>query len=77
LEVLYIGKASMNHGLGYRLSSYCGYGENKICKLKHPWVEQPRFVYTVAMPQESRFEAPALEEYLIGKIPTANNKAGT
>lgn len=76
LEVLYIGKASMSHGLGYRLSSYCSYGENKSCKLNHKWIGRPRYIFTVAMPMETKFEAPGLEEYLIGKIPTDNNKAG-
>ena len=46
LEVLYIGKASMNHGLGYRLGSYCSYGVNRTCKLKHPWEGKPRYIYT-------------------------------
>ena len=77
LEVLYIGKASMNHAIGYRLGSYCKYGENRECKLKHMWSGKPKFIYTVAVPDKTKFEAPALEEYLIGKIPTSNNKVGT
>ena len=76
-EVLYIGKASMNHAIGYRLSSYCNYGKERECKLKHPWKGSPRFIFTVAVPDKTKFEAPALEEYLIGNIPTDNNKAGT
>lgn len=77
LEVLYIGKASMNHGLGYRLSNYCIYGDNKDCKLKHKWNGNPKYIVTVAVPSDSKFEAPSLEEYLIAKISTSNNKAGT
>jgi len=78
LEVLYIGKASMNHGIGYRLSNYCSYEEGtKKCKLNDTWDGKPRYVYTVAVPSGSKFEAPALEEYLIGEIKTSNNKAGT
>jgi hypothetical protein len=76
LEILYIGKASMNHGLGYRLGTYCGYDENRNCKLIHEWKGEPRYIYTVAMPKDSKFEAPALEEYLISRISTPNNKAG-
>lgn len=77
LEVLYIGKASMNHAIGYRLGSYCTYGEHKECKLKHTWAGEPRYIYTVSVPGKTRFEAPALEEYLIGEVPTSNNTAGT
>ena len=77
LEVLYIGKASMNHGIGYRLSSYCSYVEGtKKCKLNDEWEGKPRYVYSVAVPDQTKFEAPALEEYLIKEIQTANNKAG-
>jgi len=77
LEILYIGKASNNNGLGYRIDSYVSYDKNRDCKLNDQWKGEPRFVFIFAVPSDSRFEAPALEEYLISKIRTRNNKIGT
>lgn len=76
LEVLYIGKASMNHGLGWRLSAHCSGGKNKPCKLTDKWKGEPRYVAIIAVPDSSKFEAPALEEFLVINCPTANNKVG-
>ena len=71
LNLLYVGKASMNNSLGARLASYFAYdSDGKTCKVKHGdnWSQKPHFVITVAVPRESSFEAPALEEYLIGQF---------
>lgn len=77
LNVVYIGKSSMNSFLGARLSSYCGYGEEKICELKHStWTIQPRYVWTVGVADDLSFEAPALEEYLIMRLKPVDNVAG-
>lgn len=76
-EVLYIGKASMNHDLGSRVGSYCQYDKDgETCKLKHQWEGEPRYVSFYAVPEKTRFEAPSLEEYLISEISTKNNRAG-
>lgn len=70
LEVAYIGKS--NH-FGYRLSNYFAY-DNKKCKAKHTWITIPRFVVTIAVPDNSRFECTSLEEFLLSKIVTTDNK---
>ncbi len=71
LELLYVGKASMNRNLGQRLYEYFGGGS--VCLPRDPWPEPPRFVITIAVPEAMPFEAPALEEYLIGTLrPTYN-----
>lgn len=79
LSIFYIGKASMRNGLGYRLNSYCTYADKtkERCKLKKSWRESDvRYLVTIAMPQETRFEAAALEEYLLSKIKTSVNVNG-
>ncbi len=77
LNVVYIGKSSMSSFLGARLSSYCGYDEEKRCKLKHTgWTVLPRYVWTVGVPSELAFEAPALEEFLITKLKPTDNVTG-
>lgn len=70
LEVVYIGKS--NH-FGYRFGSYFGYNENKKCKAKQTWKTNPRFVITIAVPDESKFENTALEEFLLSKVITTDN----
>lgn len=76
--LVYIGKSSMNSSVGFRLSSYFGFDENWKCRLKHPqsWIGKPRYVTTIGMDPEFCFEAPALEEYLIARLPTTDNRAG-
>lgn len=78
LEILYIGKTSMNSFLGARLATYCGYAEDNTCRLKHTgWTVEPRYVLTVGVPDDMPFEAPALEECLISKLKPLDNKSGT
>jgi len=78
-RILYIGKASMEK-LGCRLGSYFKYGEdNKSCKVVGEWSQQPKYVLTIAVPNDIEnkydmpFEAAALEEFLLkefkGKLP--------
>jgi hypothetical protein len=78
LEVLYIGKASMHNTLGARLGMYVQYDADKKCELRHSslWKGAPRYVFVIAVPEDSRFEAASLEEYLIGQIPTSDNTNG-
>lgn len=78
LHLVYIGKASMNSSIAIRLSSYFVFDSDKKCKIKHPksWEGQPRYVATVPLPDELRFEASALEEYLIATLSTTDNTAG-
>lgn len=78
LRISYIGKASMNSWLAARLSTYFKFGPNKCCELKYPdaWILKPKYVVVIPMDESHKFEAPALEEYLIGKLHPADNKAG-
>ncbi len=80
MVLLYVGKASMGSCIGSRLGSYFAYASDReTCRLKHEWKKgQPRYVITVAVPDDSPFEAPALEEYLIAAFGnTLENKVGT
>ena len=70
LEVVYIGKSNQ---FGYRFGSYFGYDENKKCKLKNNWKSNPRFVITIAVPDDSKFECTSLEEYLLINFETSDN----
>ena len=78
-SMVYVGKASMNSAIAVRLSSHFVFDDQRNCRIKHPqsWKGEPRYVATVAMKHEYRFEAPALEEYLIAKLRTTDNKAGS
>ncbi|EDZ65766.1 hypothetical protein NOC27_2446 [Nitrosococcus oceani AFC27] len=75
-EVIYVGKASLRNSLGARISSYCGYGADRECRFYGEWRSPPRYVLVVAVPDETRFEAPALEEYLIRELQPSDNSAG-
>lgn len=76
-QLLYVGKASANNTLGVRLSSYFVYDSDCSCKVVHQgWTKPPRYVVTVAVPEGLTFEAPAIEEYLIGELNPPNNSIG-
>ena len=70
LEVVYIGKSNQ---FGSRFGSYFAYDYDKKCKTKHTWIATPRFVITIAVPDDSKFESTALEEFLLSKIVTSDN----
>lgn len=73
LEIAYIGKTKI---FGYRFSNYFMYDEKRKCKLKNTWKTFPRYVITIAVPDESKFECSALEEYLLSEIVTTDNTLG-
>jgi hypothetical protein len=78
VRLLYIGKASMNDCIGDRLSAHFPSDKaTKTCSIVG-WnkEQQPMYVATVAVPEDMKFEAAALEEYLIGKLPTVYNVRG-
>lgn len=71
LDLLYVGKVSMNNTFGSRFSSYFSYeSDGKTCKLKHEdnWSQKPHYLVNIAVEEDKSFEAPALEEFLIKKI---------
>jgi hypothetical protein len=76
LRLVYIGKASFRSSQSARLGSYVRYGPDGCCELKHEWNSKPRYAVTVAVPQSSRFEAAALEEFLLSKLTTTDNAVG-
>lgn len=79
LELLYIGKASLDY-LGSRVSTYFGYQEPRNresgCKIRHKWDTVPYYILCMAVPDDSRFEAAALEEYLIDVLQPSENRMG-
>lgn len=78
LDIIYIGKASMNNTLSARLYSYFRYNKKtESCKIKHNgWRNKPRYVLTIAVPDEMSFEAPAIEEYPIQEMQPKDNTIG-
>jgi hypothetical protein len=78
-RLLYVGKASMNHRIGNRLSFYFGSDRtSQKCVIVHEsqWRERPMFVAAVAVPKDMKFEASALEEYLIVALDPQDNVRG-
>jgi hypothetical protein len=77
LAVLYVGKASFSNLISGRLSCWFTYGPGKECRILHDtWSKRPRFVVTIAVPRDTPFEAPALEEFLITKLQPPDNVIG-
>lgn len=76
LELSYIGKASLRSSLAARLGAYFKYGPQGRCDLRYQWNSRPRYALTIAVPESSRFEASALEEYLLGCLETTDNTQG-
>lgn len=78
IRLLYIGKASMRHPVGARLSCWFKYDRpGSGCKVVHSgWSELPRFVAVLAVPDGMAFEAPALEEFLIERLSPPDNVNG-
>jgi hypothetical protein len=74
-ELLYVGTAWV---LGGRLSKYFQYrqprGEDHECRVVDRWPKPgPMYIATVPVPDDSKFEAASLEEYLIGELnPSVN-----
>jgi hypothetical protein len=76
-ELLYVGKSSMSQCIGKRLWTYFHYSPDQTCVLKHStWKQPPRFLITIAVPEATPFEAPALEEFLIGRLQPTSNTVG-
>jgi hypothetical protein len=76
LNLLYVGKASMNNNLGNRVGAYFKYADDKTCLTRHEWSAPLKYVATIAVPDNATFEAPALEEYLITRLNPPDNTHG-
>jgi hypothetical protein len=78
-KLIYIGKASMGSSISRRLCTYFINDENRNCKVKNPswWKGSPRYITVIPMTKELKFEAPALEEYLIHKLHSTSNVTGS
>lgn len=77
-NVIYVGKASMGSCFAARFVAYFGYENDRSCKIKNPhwWSRPPRYVVTIAVPIDTPWESPALEEFLIGKLQPPSNGTG-
>ena len=77
LQVLYVGKASFKSSLGGRLYNYFREDKDGNCRIRHEgWSRPPRYVLTVAVSEDMRFEASALEECLITTLKPTDNTVG-
>ena len=74
--LLYIKKSSFGAGIGARLGAWFGYGPNREASPKHEALKVVRYVVTLGVPKGHEFEAPAIEEFLIGRLHPALNKVG-
>ena len=76
-ELLYIGKASMYHCVGKRLSTYFGTERGTgNCELLQKWEGNPMYVAVLPVSKDMTFEAAAIEEYLIKFFNPINNTRG-
>lgn len=76
MKLLYVGKSSMSSYLGARLGSYFGFTPERTCRVNHNWAVKPKYLITVAVPNASTWEAPALEEFLIKRLNPPLNRNG-
>jgi hypothetical protein len=71
-EIIYIGKASFGNCIGGRLNSRFDTRWNP----KKPESQGCVYITTIPLPREAAFEAPAIEEYLLGVLTTRSNRVG-
>ena len=72
-NVIYIGKSN---NIGYRMSSYFAYDENKGCKLKDSRVEGVAYIITFATKDNEKYACSSLEEFLISELSPQCNTIG-
>ena len=75
-NLLYVGKADGESGIGGRLSAHFHYGPNRECSIVGESLRLAAFVLVVAVSEESWFEACSLEAFLISRLAPAVNKMG-
>lgn len=78
-KLVYIGKASLNSNLGFRIGTY--FHRDKVRDVTEPRPGQkwktplpPRYLQTI--PVDEPYQAPSLEEYLILKLQPPGNTSG-
>jgi hypothetical protein len=77
LQLLYVGKASMQNTIANRLATYFMYDEIQRCRVVHTkWSARPAFLLTVAAASDAPEQAAALEEYLIRMLDPSDNTRG-
>jgi len=77
-EVLRIGKVSCKNTLGNRLSAYYKWGQGDSEGVgRHEGYGDAKLIRVIGFPNDRAFEAPALEEFLIGKLNPPYNTNGT
>jgi hypothetical protein len=74
-KLVYIGKASCSSNLGARLGAHFKKAPDGTAIRPEGWGEA-KYVRTVPVPRRFTFEAPAIEEYLLGKVKTTCNTRG-
>ena len=74
-RLVYIGKASLDATLGARLGAHFSKGSDGLAKGPQGW-EGAKHVRTIPVPRVHAFEAPAIEEYLLGRLTTKMNERG-
>lgn len=76
-KLIYIGKASMSNKIGHRVGARFKQGANGECEPKSNsdgWAKECKYLSAIAVPHA--FEAPSLEEYLIGVFAPKFNSVG-
>lgn len=75
--VLRIGKASCNSTITSRLGSYFKWGDSDSEGVhKFSGYEEARIIYSIGIPKDRAFEAPAVEEFLVERMKPPYNRNG-
>ncbi len=72
-EILYIGKASFGSCIGSRLNKK--FDSNWIPKSQKS--KECKYITKIPVPDTHRFEAPAIEEFLLSRLKTRSNSIGS
>lgn len=76
-EILRIGKSSCNSSLDKRLSTYYKWSKTEnIGVARYAGYSDAFIINTIIVPKNRAFEAPAIEEYLIGELNPPFNTVG-
>ncbi len=76
MNVLYIGKASLDNDIGSRIGTHLASDPSKPWGRKDILAEQAAYLITIPVPKGHRYVAPALEEWLIDQLQPPHNAIG-